>query len=374
MRSAVTLVTAALFGLLPALGASRTDFQPRLKRSVGADRTRTCLGPNDGGRAGRAAGPPPGVCGPLSRSLQKLRAVDVGFRQDEVLVVNVSPGPAYRGESARALYEELYARIGALPAVQSISISMDSPGGDLSMAAGMSVPGRPADGSDAPQVYHNFVGPRFFETMGIPVLAGRDFTIGDDERASKHVVINESVARRYFRDDDPIGRQILVGDPGCQRCPAPALASIIGVVKDVRYSSLRAAAPLMIYRPYRQETNAPAGAFLIRTSSAGSEALTSALRAEIRRAAPGLPPPSVVSLDDRMAAMVVEERMLATLSSAIGLLAAILAAVGIYSAVAPRLPDGSARSASGWRSVLCRGKSRGWWSAKPSGSSPGASL
>ena len=74
--------------------------------------------------------------------------------------------------------------------------------------------------------------------------------------------------------------------------------------------------------------------FLIRTSSASSEALTSALRAEIRRAAPGLPPPSVVSLDDRVAAMVVEERMLATLSSAIGMLAAILAAVGIYSAVA----------------------------------------
>jgi ABC-type antimicrobial peptide transport system permease subunit len=112
------------------------------------------------------------------------------------------------------------------------------------------------------------------------------------------------------------------------------MASIIGVVKDVRYSSLRAAAPLMIYRPYRQETSAPAGAFLIRTSSDSAEALTSALRAEIRRAAPGLPPPSIVSLDDRVAAMVVEERILATLSSAIGMLAAILAAVGIYSAVA----------------------------------------
>ena len=68
-----------------------------------------------------------GSAGLFSRSLQKLRAVDVGFRHDEVLVVSVSPGPAYRGESARALYEELYARIGALPAVQSISISMDSP-------------------------------------------------------------------------------------------------------------------------------------------------------------------------------------------------------------------------------------------------------
>jgi predicted permease len=333
--AAVTLVTAVLFGLLPALGASRTDVQPRLRRSAsGADRTRHVWG-----RTMVAAQVALLVllltsAGLFARSLQKLQAVDVGFRQDEVLVVNVSPSPAYRGESVRALYNELYARIGALRAIQSVSASMDVPGGDLSMAAGMSVPGRPADAADAPQVYHNFVGPRFFETMGIPVLAGRDFTIADDERAPRSVVVSESVVRRYFPDDNPLGRQILVGDPRCQRCPTPGMASIVGVVKDVRYSSLRAAAPLMIYRPFRQETSAPAGAFLIRTSLATSEALTSAVRAEIRRAAPGLPPPSIVSLDDRVAAIVTEERMLATLSSAIGTLAAILAAVGVYSTVA----------------------------------------
>ena len=141
---AVTIATAALFGLLPALTASRTDVQARLKRSAfGADRTRHAWG-----RTMVAAQVALLVllltsAGLFARSLQKLRAVDIGFRQDQVLVVNVSPGPAYRGESARALYQELYTRIGALPAVQSISISMDSPGSDLSMAAGMSIPGRP---------------------------------------------------------------------------------------------------------------------------------------------------------------------------------------------------------------------------------------
>ena len=116
--------------------------------------------------------------------------------------------------------------------------------------------------------------------------------------------------------------------------PAPSTASIVGVVKDVRYTSLRADAPLMIYRPYRQETSAPADTFLIRTSSATAEALTPFLHAEVRAAAPALPPPSVVSLEDRVAAVLVEERMLAALSSAIGALAAILAAIGIYSTVA----------------------------------------
>jgi ABC-type antimicrobial peptide transport system permease subunit len=90
----------------------------------------------------------------------------------------------------------------------------------------------------------------------------------------------------------------------------------------------------MIYRPYRQATRAPADTFLIRTTSGTAEALTPFLRAEIRAAAPALPPPSVVSLEDTVAAMLVEERMLAALSSAIGALAAILAAIGIYSTVA----------------------------------------
>ncbi|MGH9371286.1 MAG: FtsX-like permease family protein [Vicinamibacterales bacterium] len=89
----------------------------------------------------------------------------------------------------------------------------------------------------------------------------------------------------------------------------------------------------MIYRPYLQETGAPANTFLIRTSMT-AEALTPFLRAEIRAAAPALPPPSIVSLEDRVAAVLVEERMLAALSTAIGALAAILAAIGIYSTVA----------------------------------------
>ena len=333
--AAATVVTGLLFGLLPALAASRTSLQTRLKRSTSAD---PAAG-NSWARALVAAQVALLVllvasAGLFTRTLQKLRSVDAGFREDQVLVVRVSTGPAYPDARKRVLYEELLARFGALPGVQSVSMSMDSPGGELSMGAGMTVPGRPAEGDDAPQVFHNFVGPRFFETMGIAVLAGRDFDVIDDERAAKHVVITAGVARRYFGDGDPIGQQILVGDPGCRRCPPPSLASIVGVVKDVRYSSLRADAPLMIYRSYRQQPGAPADTFLIRTFSADAEGLAPLLRAELRRAAPALPPPSVVSLADTVAAVLVEERMLAALSTAIGALAAMLAAIGIYSIVA----------------------------------------
>jgi len=111
-------------------------------------------------------------------------------------------------------------------------------------------------------------------------------------------------------------------------------ATIGGVAKDVRYSSLRRAAPLMLYRPHRQVSDAPAGAFLIRTSAADPAAIAPSLHAAIRAAAPALPLPSIVTFDDRVAGMLVEERMLATLSTALGILAAILASIGIYSAVA----------------------------------------
>jgi putative ABC transport system permease protein len=323
----VTIGTIVLFGLLPAAAATRPDVQHGLKRGAPG---------GDGGRSRWARAMVATQvallvllltsAGLFVRTLQKLHAVDAGFRQDSVLVVGVSPGPAYRGAGARALYEDLYARFSVLPDVRSVSLSMDTPlGGQPSMSGtGVAVVGRPPDDRDGPQVYHNLVGPRFFETMGIPILAGRDFEPGDDERAPKCVVVSESVARRYFPGEDPLGRQILWKDA----------ASIVGVAKDIRYTTLRADAPLVIYHPYRQDPGAPAGSFLIRTSSVSVEALAPFLHAQIRAAAPGLPPPSVVTLGDRVAAGLMEERMLATLSSALGVLAALLAAIGIHGTVA----------------------------------------
>jgi predicted permease len=334
-----TCLTVVLFGLLPALGASRTDVQPALKRG-----TSSTDKPGMGwGRAMVAAQVALlvlllGAAGLFTRTLQKLRSVDAGFTPEHVLAVGVSTGPAYPDAKARALYDELAARLATLPGVQSVSLSMDTPpSGELSMCGAIALPDRPPDPADSTTVCWNFVGPRFFETMGIPVLAGRDFEPGDDLRAPQRVAIGESVARRYFPSDDPIGRRIVVGGAGPRR---EVTATIVAVVKDVRYSSLRAAAPLMVYRPARQDAAAPATTLLVRTSSspaATAGAVRQSIGAEIRAAAPALPPPSVVSLDDRVASVLVEERMLAALSSALGGLAAVLAAIGIYSTVASRV-------------------------------------
>jgi predicted permease len=322
--AAVTLVTAALFGLLPAIGATRIDVQPQLKQ-VGA------------GDVGRSLWVRTMVAAQVAllmlllttaglfvRTLQKLHAVDSGFRQEEVLLVTVSGGFAQRGNS-RALLDELHGRFSALPGVQSVSQSMDTPlGGEMSMAAGLSIPGQALESTSAPPVYHNFVGSRFFETMGVPIIAGRDFDERDDVRSAKVVVISDSVARRYFADRDPLGSQVVFQE---------TLATIVGVVKDVRYASLRTDAPMVIYRPYRQQSSAPANTFLIRTSSSRA-ALAPLLQAEIRAAAPTIAIPSVGSLEDQLAAALLDERMLAFLSSALGVLAVVLAAIGVYGTAA----------------------------------------
>ncbi len=320
----VTMVTVVLFGLLPAVAASRPNVQPGLQQNRGGvDRTRTVWG-----RTMVVAQVALLVllltsAGLFVRTLQKLRLVDTGFHQESVLVVSISTGPAYRGATARALYEDLDERLGALPGVQSVTVTMDTPlGGDPSMSSsGITVLGR-APAPDEPRIFHNFVGPRFFETMGIPVIAGRDFTAEDDERAPKRVVVSESLARRYFPGEDPLGRQILF---------AGSAATIVGVVKDVRFTNLRGVAPLFTYRASRQDPTAPANTFLIRTAATSVEFLTPSLRAAIHAAAPTLPPPAIVKMEDQVAAALLEERMLAALSSAFGVLAAILAAIGIHS-------------------------------------------
>ena len=325
---ALSMATTLLFGLPPAIAACRFDLHARLKQSAPSGErarrlwTRVMVSAQVALLVLLLA-----TAGLFVRTLHKLRTVDSGFRQDEVLVVNVSTGSAFRGASARSLYDDLSRRFSALAAARSISVSMDTPlGGEPSMiSAGIRVVGRPPDATAAPLVYTNIVGPRFFETMGIPLLAGREFEDADDERAPRRVIISDGVARRYFAGEDPIGRAIVFGD---------AEASIIGVVKDIRYTSLRTDPPLVTYYAARQETRAPAGTFLIRTTADTAAGLMPLLRAEVHAAAPALPPPSVVRLDDRVAAGLREERMLASLSTALGVLASLLAAIGIYSTVA----------------------------------------
>jgi predicted permease len=316
----ITLATSILFGLLPALAASRTHAQGSL-RSHGSD-----------AGLGRPAWARSIVvvqiallvvlltaAGLFARTLHKLQLVDAGFRPQDVLVLNVS-----RPGTAPTFYEDLVARFAALPAVASVSHAMDAPPAtEMSMTSSIAVPGRPAEGEQAPPVHFNFVSPGFFKTMGIELTAGRDFEERDAARLSNRVIVSENLARRYFRSEDPLGRDVLVRGQ---------VATIVGVARNVRYTSLRAEAPMVAYLP-AMPAAAHTRTFLIRTSGA-STALAPLLQQEVRKARPGAPPATIQSVEDQVAGAMIEERMLAALSGAIGVLAAVLASVGIYATLA----------------------------------------
>lgn len=330
---AVSIATGVLFGIAPAFRAMKFDVNSALKAAQPALAA-----------GGTRFGSLMLVCqvaisclliigaGLFVRTLRNLHAVDAGIRKDHVLLVSIRPGVAgYQGAGALAIYRNLYSRFSGLPGVQSVTLSMDTPLGGLSYGTGITVPGRAPQPGDHVSVYHNFVGPRFFETMGTPLLAGRDFSSRDDENAHRTAIVNESLARHYFPGVNPVGRRILLGNNDD--------AEIVAVAKDTKYESLRGPAPRMVYRPYLQVNDASASGaseemwFAIRTfgSPAG---LNSVVREAVRAAANDLPVYSLLTLDEQVDATLVQERVLAILSSCFGALALLLAAVGLYGRLA----------------------------------------
>jgi len=320
-----TLLTAAAFGLLPALRATAAanDGHTAGSRTIGAGRNRV-LNAIVVSQIALLMLLLSGA-GLFARTLVKLHGVDAGFQKDDVLLLSLRRGD-------RSVYQNLYARLSALPGVHAVTLSVDTPlQGELSYGSTISVPGQPPAADDAPPVYHNHVGPRFFETLRIPLVAGRDFTERDNEAAASVVVISESVARQYFRGGDALGKQIVLGTATSPRGQVPA--TVVGVAKDVRFTTLRDAGPQMVYRPYLQSKSIGALTFCIRTDDE-PERLMSLLEREVRAVIPDRPIFQVRPLAEQVNAALVEERTLAALSGFFGVTAAVLACVGLYGTVA----------------------------------------
>jgi predicted permease len=226
-------------------------------------------------------------------------------------------GRLYSGSRTSALYADLDRRFSALPGVASAAVSMDTPLGGVSVTMNASVPGQPA----VTQVNVNSIGPRFFETYGIPLLAGREFTRQDDATRPPLAIITQSAATALSSDRNPLGLRIEVGN---------ALMEVVGVVKDARYQGLRDPAQPMVYRPYFQTTETWGGlCFAVRTSG-DTAPIAAFLRRELREAARDVPVSSLKTLDAQVDANLVRERLLSMLSASFGTLALLLAAIGLY--------------------------------------------
>jgi predicted permease len=318
-----TLLTVLLFGLGPAIRAARTDLTPAFKgESSATSRAR-------GMSLGRFL-----VSGQVAisvlllfgaglfiQTLGNLRGLDAGFRGNDVLLATLNPGLSrYTPERTTAFYAELLARVSGLPGVRSASLA-DAPLLGGSYRDGLSIEGSSQQG----EVSLRIVAPHFFETMGIPIRLGRDFSADDRASSPKVAIINETIARTYFPGVNPLGRHIGLG--------GPADMEIVGVVADAKYRGLRESVPNTGYLPMTQGRWSGAERTLHVRTFAATAGTAAAVRAQVQALDPNLPV-KIALFSELVDANLAQERLIATLSGFFGGLALLLTATGLYGVIA----------------------------------------
>jgi predicted permease len=335
----VSLLTGIAFGLVPALRATRVDLTPALKENGGA------LAHGRRWTTGRVlVASQLALCvlviaaaGLLVRTLQNLKTLDAGFRKENMLLFNVDTGAVgFPAERRASFYADLLERLRARPGVVSASLSRRSPIDFSSEYRRIEVPGFQQTTKEILGVTPNIVTPEYFSTFGIGLVRGRAFTARDQANMPKVALVSESMARFFFAQGDPIGRSVILGG-GSQR----ETLTIVGVVQDVRQERLRVATPpRMVYTPLAQGGRGLSSAAEtlqrvtaeIRVSDDGRAlaALAAAARDEARALSKDAVVSYVRTMDEQLDAALIQERVLATLSTAFGVLALVLAAVGLY--------------------------------------------
>jgi predicted permease len=330
----VSLAAGVLFSLAPALRSGRMDLASALKdRSQGGGGSRR-LGLAPALVAGQVA-----LClvllvgaGLLARSLANLQGQDVGFSRGGVLLVRLQTRLAgYRPTELEGLYRRLIDQVGTIPGVTSATVATYSPMGDMSRSNSIAVQSyQPRDGEDMTSSV-NLVGPRYPETMGVPVRAGRAFRDGDRPGSAKVAMVNEAFVRAYFQGQNPVGHRFGFGEGP----EGGTEYEIVGVLGDARFGGANEAPGKMIFLPMLQVTDQSAytSELAIRVNgdpSAAGPAVRSAISAVDAR----LPISQMVSIDRQLDEALHQQRLFARLVGVFGALAVVLACVGLYGVVA----------------------------------------
>jgi predicted permease len=332
----VALATGLGFGLVPALQATRVDLASSLKQGA-----RSLTG---GGAAGSGRGRMPlgralvaaqmGLsllllvgAGLFVRSLQNLLGVDPGFVRGGVLTATVNPRLlGYSDARLLDLYRRLTERLEALPGVRSASMSRYRLLTGSQSVSNLSLPGyvpRPNEDMDA---QHLIVTARYFETIGMPLVAGRAFTARDREGSPKVVVVNQALVRRFLPHGSPLGSRFGFGDAKHARD-----FEIVGVVKDGKYQRLDVATPPLAYFPVAQAADVLEDVELrVAGGEDGAGPVAARLRRAIAEVEPNLPVLRIITLGDQLDLSLARERAIARLTGFFGLLALLLAAIGLY--------------------------------------------
>jgi predicted permease len=329
----VSLVTGVLFGLAPAIRATRTDLQSVLKDqggNVSGGKTNVRVRKSLMVSQIALTAVLLAAAGLFAHSLLNLKTQDLGVRPDHVLEFSISPElNRYTPPQTIALADRIRQSMEPLPGVRAASESEIPMLADSNSSANITVQGYNGQEDEDMDVDQNWVGPDFLATMGIPLLNGREFSEADSGTAPKVAIINEAMARRFFAGRNPMGLHFGFGGGKDVKLDT----EIVGVVKDSKNTDVKKAARPFVFVPYAQSEHAGNATFYVRTNQ-DPVALTVTVRNLIQAMDSNLPVYGVKTLTAQVDEIMFTDRLVTIFSLCLGLLASLLAAVGLYGVMA----------------------------------------
>jgi len=325
--AAVSLLTGVIFGLAPGLSASRLGLAEALKeggRNSSSGRARNLLVV---GEVALALVLLVGA-GLLVRTLVRLQNVPLGFDPRNVLTMTVAKSPASGPEETGEFFRQLTERIKALPGVADTSVTWQLPLSGASASTSLNVEGQPDDPGNIPMGVIHSAGPGYFRTMGIPLLKGRDFTDEDDLKHKPVIIVNDTLAKKFFPDGDAIGKHIL---PGFSTAGKYLMREIVGVVGDVKHQGLRSNAVSEFY--FAQAQMPVTSLTLVVRTNGDPHALIGAVRNEVQAMDANAPVYGVLTAEEYLSRSVASPRFNMTLLASFAGVALVLTAVGLYGVI-----------------------------------------
>ncbi len=330
----ISIVAGLLFGLVPAVRASKTDLASAVKEK---SRTRSRFG-----RLGLSSAMvvlQVGLsmvlltgAGLFARSLLNLQNENVGFERSNMLLLGIDPRLAgYKPTELASLYQQVLERLGSLPNVRAVSMATYSPMSRTQRSSSVRVPGYTAQPGEDPMVEDILTGPKYAETLGIPLLRGREIGIRDTAAGPRVAVVNETFANHYFKDQNPIGRTLTFDD----ETDGGAFLEIIGVIADIKSSDAREKPIPAVYRPILQIQDQAAYSVNVQVRTNGDAgSFAGPVRQVINGIDDKIPIFEVTTLEEQVNENLQQDRLIAQLVSFFGALALLLACIGLYGVMA----------------------------------------
>lgn len=331
--AALAAGTGLLFGLFPALHGARSDLGSTLKGQAGqpaggrtAVRFRSTLATSQIALSMTLLA----LAGLFTKSLLRVSRADLGLESDRLVTFRISPERnGYSPERSKLLFGRLEEELAALPGVTGAAASTVPLLSNWEESANVTVEGFEVGPDTDSNAMWSAIGPGFFRTVRIPLLAGREFTPPDREEAPKVAIVNQAFARKFGLGTEAVGKRMAWGEGSGIELDI----EIVGLVQDAKFSAVKGGMPPQFFFPYRQQNQAGTVTFYLRTSGE-AEPLFRAVSRTVATLDPHLPVENLQTMTDQVRENVYVDRFLTMLSAAFAALATLLAAIGLYGVLA----------------------------------------